>query len=112
MKNRIKLTGVSNTNIGVSPLFPECTLYGMSDVRDDAALLDEYARTGSREIVGELARRHAGLVYSSARRQVGDGHLAEDVTQAVFILLFSKASSIKNPCSSSVGCIRRLAIPR
>jgi RNA polymerase sigma factor (sigma-70 family) len=69
----------------------------MTDVRDDAALLDEYARTGSREIVGELARRHAALVYSAARRQVGDGHLAEDVSQAVFVLLFSKASSIKNP---------------
>jgi RNA polymerase sigma factor (sigma-70 family) len=69
----------------------------MSDVRNDAALLDEYARTGSREIVGELARRHAALVYSAARRQVGDGHLAEDVSQAVFVLLFSKASSINNP---------------
>jgi len=69
----------------------------MSDVRDDTALLHEYACTGSREIVGELARRHAALVYSAARRQVGDEHLAEDVTQAVFILLFSKASSIQNP---------------
>ena len=69
----------------------------MTDVPDDAAVLAEYARTGSREIVGELARRHAALVFSAARRQVGDGHLAEDVTQAVFILLFSKASSIRNP---------------
>jgi len=81
----------------MSPLFPGCTLYGMCDLLDDGALLDEYARTGSREIIGKLARRHAALVYSAARRQVGDGHLAEDVTQAVFILLFSKASSIKNP---------------
>jgi RNA polymerase sigma factor (sigma-70 family) len=81
----------------VSPLFLGRTLNGMGDMRDNAALLDEYARTGSREIVGELARRHAAMVYSAARRQVGDGHLAEDVTQAVFILLFSKASSIHNP---------------
>ena len=84
----------------------------MSDVRNDAALLDEYARTGSREIVGELARRHAALVYSAARRQVGDGHLAEDVTQAVFMLLFSKRRRSKIQRSSSVGCTRRLAIPR
>ena len=57
----------------------------MSDDRPDTELLSDYSKTGSKQALGELARRHAGLVYSAARRRVGDAHLAEDVAQAGFI---------------------------
>src|SRR5439155_5166470 len=43
----------------------------------------------------ELIRRHIDWIYSCAKRLVRDEHLAEDVTQAVFILLSAKANSIK-----------------
>ena len=54
----------------------------MTDDRSDAELLRAYAEHGSRDALGELARRYIDLVYSAARRHTRDSHLAEDVTRA------------------------------
>ena len=61
---------------------------------DDAALLNQYALHRSQDAFAQVVRRYAGLVYSSACRQLSDAHLAEDVTQAVFVTLAKKAASL------------------
>src|SRR4051812_29953910 len=63
---------------------------------DDHQLLAAYVRTRSREALDALIRRHLPLVYSAACRQVRDAHLAEDVTQAVFLVLTKKAHTIRD----------------
>ncbi|HTG44911.1 MAG TPA: sigma factor, partial [Verrucomicrobiae bacterium] len=60
----------------------------------DMDLLHEYARTNSEQAFRALVDRHVNLVHAVALRQTNLPHLAEDVTQAVFIILAEKAGSI------------------
>ncbi|MGO8767044.1 MAG: RNA polymerase sigma factor, partial [Limisphaerales bacterium] len=60
---------------------------------DDIALLKQYAG-GDESAFTALFERHVHLVYSAALRQARNPSHAEEVTQAVFILLARKAKSL------------------
>ena len=61
----------------------------------DMELVRDYVRLNSEAAFAELVQRHIHLVYSAALRHVGSAALAEEVTQAVFILLARKAAGLR-----------------
>src|SRR5262245_36236987 len=61
----------------------------------DIELLQEYAQRNSEEAFATLVHRYINLVYSVAFRQLGNTHQAEEVTQAVFVILAKKAPDIR-----------------
>jgi RNA polymerase sigma factor (sigma-70 family) len=63
-------------------------------MNDDMTLARDYAASQSEPAFAMLVGRHISLVHSAALRQVGDGHLAQEITQAVFIILARKAGSL------------------
>jgi RNA polymerase sigma factor (sigma-70 family) len=63
---------------------------------NDMDLVREYARDHSESAFAGLVQRHINLVYSVALRCTGNSEDAQDVTQAVFIILARKAASLRD----------------
>src|SRR5271154_290731 len=61
---------------------------------DDIALLKQFAENDSELAFAEIVSRHLNLVYSTALRSIGDPHAAQEIAQAVFIILARKAKSL------------------
>jgi RNA polymerase sigma factor (sigma-70 family) len=74
----------------------------------DMELVRRYARDKSEEAFATLVSRYVDLVYSVALRQVRDPHLAEEVTQSVFVILAQKAGKLA-PATILSGWLCRTA---
>jgi RNA polymerase sigma factor (sigma-70 family) len=69
----------------------------MPDVEiEDRELLADYARNGSEQAFGALTERYLSLIYSTALRITRNPDDAEEVTQAVFVILARKAGSLRS----------------
>ena len=60
----------------------------------DAALLEQFVRHESEAAFAEIANRHIALVHSVALRHTSNPAQAQDITQAVFIILARKAAGL------------------
>ena len=74
----------------------------------DGDLLHRFAREKDQEAFRELVARHVDMVYGVARRVLGTSH-ADDVVQAVFLLLSQRADSVSRQ-RSLVGWLFRVAM--
>ena len=63
---------------------------------DDMELLREYATRHSEEAFATLVMRHIDLVYSAALRHTRNHHQAQEISQAVFVVLARKAPSLSS----------------
>ncbi len=69
---------------------------------DDHDLLARYAWENSEAAFAALADRHVNLVYSVALRSIGNPHAAEEITQAVLIILANKVSGNRSGAGGPV----------
>jgi len=60
----------------------------------DRELLIAYQCDGDESAFASLVSRHKRWIFAAARRRLGDDHLADDATQAVFVILAQKASHL------------------
>ncbi len=60
-------------------------------------LLTRYLESGSDADFDGLVRTYGGLVLGTAIRKTGDRALAEDISQQVFVTLYQKARTIREP---------------
>jgi RNA polymerase sigma factor (sigma-70 family) len=78
----------------ICSLFTISGIYRQMHELDDIALLRQYSEQNSEEAFATLVTRHIDRVYSVALRHTGNPHHAEEITQAVFVILARKSNRL------------------
>lgn len=65
-----------------------------ADQKTDAELLVEFSRSGHHAAFAALVRRHGGMVHGVAMRVLSNHHDAQDVSQAVFLVLARESGNL------------------
>jgi len=78
------------------------------EARQDGQLAADVATSSSQAAFEELVRRHEGMVFNECCRLLDDVHDAEDAAQAVFLVLWKKANSLRAR-STVAGWLHRVA---
>ena len=86
--------GNGRVGIFIVPKVPRRPYSGGMSKETPQGPLQEFVATGSQEAFARVVSAHIDLVYNAALRQVQNEHLAQDVTQAVFIILAQKAHAL------------------
>src|SRR5262249_54322639 len=83
------------------------------DRMSDAQLVGRFLEQQDESAFETLVRRHGAMVLQVAQRLLHNGHDAEDVFQATFLILARKAASVRKPASVACwlhGVAHRLAL--
>lgn len=75
-----------------------------ADTVSDAELLHRFTQNGDETAFALLMDRHGPMVLGTARRMLGDEHLAEDVFQAVFLTLARWARRLRRVAALLGSC--------
>ena len=80
---------------------------------DDNVLLRQYAEQNSETAFAALVARHVNKVYSVALRYTRNAYAAEEITQAVFVILAKKSGGgWVGRSSSPAGCMKPRGLRR
>jgi RNA polymerase sigma factor (sigma-70 family) len=74
--------------------------------KSDGQLVRLYSESKSESVFAELVARHANWIYSCALRRAHNSHMAEDVVQAVFLILAQKAPTLAEDIPLNVWLFR------
>src|SRR5262245_19592845 len=74
----------------------DCTASQAEGLPDDR-LLDRFASQGDEAAFTALVHRHGALVLNVCRRMLRDWHAADDAFQTVFLVLATRAPSLRRP---------------
>ena len=66
-------------------------------MKNDDAQLIERTLAGDESAFSALVRKYQEPVHSFVRRKVGDFHIAEEITQDIFLRVYEKLETLKNP---------------